>query len=176
MSDQETLTCYIHPNRETLLRCNRCERPICTSCAIQTPTGYRCPECVRGQQKKFRSARTIDFIFAPVIAGVLSLLGSYVVSLLGFFTLFLAPIVGTIIAEAVKRTTGGRRSKTLFYLVTGATVLGSLPILIMRVLPFLSALLGGRLGIFGVLPLIYQVAYAFLSAGSVYHRLSGIYL
>ena len=22
--------CYNHPDRETMLRCNRCERPICT--------------------------------------------------------------------------------------------------------------------------------------------------
>ena len=32
-------TCYNHPTRATLLRCNNCERPICSSCAIRTPTG-----------------------------------------------------------------------------------------------------------------------------------------
>jgi len=25
--------------------------PICSSCAVLTPTGYRCVECVRGQQR-----------------------------------------------------------------------------------------------------------------------------
>jgi hypothetical protein len=39
------------PDRETYLRCNRCERHICTSCAVLTPTGYRCKNCVRGAQK-----------------------------------------------------------------------------------------------------------------------------
>ena len=33
----ETLYCYIHPNRPTSLRCNRCERPICAEDAVLTP-------------------------------------------------------------------------------------------------------------------------------------------
>lgn len=45
--------CYRHPDRHTLLRCSRCERPICTSCSIDATVGQRCPECVRqeGTQK-----------------------------------------------------------------------------------------------------------------------------
>ena len=53
MSDQKPLTCYNHPNRETVLRCNRCEQPICVQCAVKTPTGYRCKQCVKTQQKVF---------------------------------------------------------------------------------------------------------------------------
>lgn len=37
--------CYRHPDRETLLACSHCERPICTACATQAPVGLRCPEC-----------------------------------------------------------------------------------------------------------------------------------
>ena len=51
-----TLYCYVHPDRETGLRCNRCERPICADCAVLTPTGYRCKECVREQKKVFDTA------------------------------------------------------------------------------------------------------------------------
>lgn len=40
--------CYRHPDRETLLGCGSCERPICTSCLVETPVGMRCPECARG--------------------------------------------------------------------------------------------------------------------------------
>lgn len=45
--------CYRHPDRHTLLRCSRCERPICASCSIDATVGQRCPECVReeGAQK-----------------------------------------------------------------------------------------------------------------------------
>ena len=49
----ETLYCYVHPTRETSLRCNNCDRPICAACAVRTPTGYRCRECVKRQQKVF---------------------------------------------------------------------------------------------------------------------------
>lgn len=41
--------CYRHPDRHTLLRCSRCERPICAACSIDASVGQRCPECVRAQ-------------------------------------------------------------------------------------------------------------------------------
>ncbi|HLF80868.1 MAG TPA: B-box zinc finger protein, partial [Anaerolineales bacterium] len=50
------LTCANHPTRETSLRCKRCDKPICASCAVLTPVGYRCRECVRGQQATFDTA------------------------------------------------------------------------------------------------------------------------
>lgn len=40
--------CYRHPDRETLLSCSNCERPICTSCMTQAAVGMRCPECAGG--------------------------------------------------------------------------------------------------------------------------------
>ncbi len=45
--------CANHPGVETSLRCNKCGKPICAKCAVRTPTGYRCKECVRGQLKDF---------------------------------------------------------------------------------------------------------------------------
>ena len=44
--------CEVHPDRETSLRCNKCGRLMCTECAVLTPVGYRCRECVRGQQER----------------------------------------------------------------------------------------------------------------------------
>lgn len=41
----ETPTCYRHRDRETLVSCSNCERPICTSCMVQAAVGVRCPEC-----------------------------------------------------------------------------------------------------------------------------------
>jgi membrane associated rhomboid family serine protease len=40
--------CYRHPDRETLLSCSNCERPICTACMTQAAVGMRCPDCARG--------------------------------------------------------------------------------------------------------------------------------
>ena len=47
-SAPDVMRCYRHPDRETLLSCSNCERPICTSCMTQAAVGVRCPECARG--------------------------------------------------------------------------------------------------------------------------------
>jgi membrane associated rhomboid family serine protease len=39
--------CYRHPDRETWIRCQRCDRPICAQCQTQAAVGVQCPECVR---------------------------------------------------------------------------------------------------------------------------------
>lgn len=44
------MECTFHPETETLLRCSKCERPICGRCAITTPVGARCPECAKVQR------------------------------------------------------------------------------------------------------------------------------
>lgn len=41
--------CYRHPDRHTLLKCSRCDRPICAACSIDATVGQRCPECVRSE-------------------------------------------------------------------------------------------------------------------------------
>ena len=173
----ETRTvCYNHPDRETMLRCNRCNRPICTACAVLTPTGYRCKECVRGQLKVFETARTSDYILAVVIAGGLSFIGSLIASFLGFFTIFIAPIAGVAIAEAVRWVVHKRRSKLLFQLATGGAIAGALPILLSALLTSLLFLGRGAGGIGGLLGVLWPGLYIFLVASTVYYRLSGIQL
>ena len=167
-----TLYCANHPGRETSLRCNKCGKPICVQCAVLTPIGYRCKDCVRGQQKKFETATWIDFPVAIIIAIVLAYIGSVVASFLSFFTIFVAPIAGVIIAEAVRLATHRRRSQRLYWAATAGVILGSLPRIL---IPVLALLLGGA-SLGALLPLVWQVLYVFLVVPSFYYRLSGIQL
>ena len=163
------LVCYNHPDRETYLRCNRCNRPICTDCAVLTPTGYRCKECVRGQQKVFETAQSLDPIIGFVIAVVLSFLGSYIARIMGFFIVFIAPILGLGITAVIRYAVKRRRSRLLFQVSAAGAVIGSLPFLVLG----LIGLLGGGFGI-SVLSLVWQGLYTFLIGTTVYYRLSGI--
>ena len=51
-------TCYRHPDRETYIRCQRCERPICPDCMRDAAVGFQCPKCVAEGAKTTRSGRT----------------------------------------------------------------------------------------------------------------------
>jgi len=171
MTDTTITTCYVHPERETSLRCKRCDRYICMSCAVSTPTGYICKECMRERQKVFDTAVWHDFVLGFAVAGLISGVASFLVTLIGgigFFGWLLVFIgssaAGGIIAEAVRAITQKRRSRPLFMTVSGGVIFGALPMLLLQ-------LLSGN--IFG---LIFQVIYLVVAVPMVYARLSGIQL
>ncbi len=51
--------CYRHPNRETGVRCTRCDRPICPACMNEASVGFQCPECVSQGRRTQRQRRTV---------------------------------------------------------------------------------------------------------------------
>ncbi|WP_436700661.1 rhomboid family intramembrane serine protease [Nocardioides sp. BYT-33-1] len=51
-------TCYRHSDRETWIRCQRCERPICPDCMHEAAVGFQCPECVAEGRASVRQAKT----------------------------------------------------------------------------------------------------------------------
>ena len=177
MSLNGPLYCYNHPQRQTYLRCNQCERPICSSCAMLTPTGYRCKECVRGQQKKFDTTRWWDYPVTVIVALVLSIVFDYLINsvrLMSIFLLILAPVAGMIIAAAVRFAVRKRRSRNLPYAATISTFVGGILFPIITII-YLFVLSPGA-GLSSLLSLIWPIAYAILSAITVFYRLKGIRL
>lgn len=179
---ESTLYCANHPNRETTLRCNRCEKPICAQCAIQTPVGYRCPECVRGQQRIFDNSTTIDLPVAAFISLVLVGGATVLLDFLGFWGLLVAPVIGGGIAEVVRWAVRRRRSRRLPLAAIAGGLVGVLIYLgfqLLRYLPVLaytSAGLGAGWIPGALLSFVWPVAYGILMLGTLYARLRGIQL
>ena len=163
--------CANHPAVETALRCNRCGKPICARCAVRTPTGYRCRECVRSQQKVFVTAEWYDYLLGFATAGILGLVASLLASLvsglsfIGWILIVVgAPSAGMVIAEGVRLVTRRHRSRALFITIAAAVVVSALPVIILNLL---------RLDIF---TLLFQGIYLFIATPVVYTRLSGLRL
>ncbi|MBV6397539.1 MAG: hypothetical protein HFACDABA_03153 [Anaerolineales bacterium] len=178
-----TLTCYVHPTRPTVLRCNNCERPICVSCAIRTPTGYRCKECVRGQQKIFDTAQWSDYVIVfftgAILSGIASVLVSIVTSFIWFLAIPLAPLAGVTIGNIARRFVKGRHSKWLNFLFGASIILGALPMIlvlgfggVMTASSYASA--NPSVGIFSFGPLFWQIVYLVLAAPAAYSQFSGL--
>lgn len=117
-----------------MLRCNKCDKPICFQCAVRTPVGYRCKECVRGQQAVFYNGASYDLPIAAAVAlilgGIAGALACAFLGFLGWFSLiaaiFAGPVAGGIIAEAVRRAVRKRRARHMKWVVAAACVAGVL--------------------------------------------------
>src|SRR5579859_745784 len=171
-TDTDTLYCANHPTVATSLRCNKCNKPICHKCAVLTPVGYRCRECVRGQQQVLETVIWYDYVVAGVLAAVLGGLAGALLVNLSWFTIFLAPLAGAGIAEIVRVAVRRRRGRYLYLVAAGAYVAGCLPLFAFGLA---SLLLGGRDGgLFGLLGLLWPLVYVALATGTFYTRLRGI--
>lgn len=153
--------CEVHPDRETGLRCNKCGRLMCVECAVRTPVGYRCRECVRQQEDRFYSATAVDYVIVFVVCAVLGYLGGLLLGLVRFIllALIIAAPVGGAIGEIALRLTRRRRGRYSGMVGAAATAIGALFPLI---LIFLNT---GRL-----VPDITLLIYAAVAAAAVYGR------
>lgn len=176
---ETSLLCANHPNRETTLRCNRCEKPICAQCAVQTPVGYRCRECVRGQQKVFDNSISIDYPIAAIVSLIGVAIATAVLDFLGFWGLFVAPVVGGGVAEIIRWAVRRRRSRRLPLVAVISGAVGVLIYLGVTFIPYLSYYIFSSNSGFGgwgglLLNFAWPIGYGFLILSTMYYRLRGL--
>lgn len=121
--------CAVHPDRETELRCNKCGRYMCTQCAVSTPVGYRCQQCVRQLEEKFYTAGNNDNVLIFGSIAVLTGIGGAVVSGINLWlilTIFASIVVGGGIAEVARRLVQKRRGRYFARVAAAGAVVGGL--------------------------------------------------
>lgn len=121
--------CAVHPERDTELRCNRCERYMCVDCAKRTSVGYTCRQCVRSHENKFFEGTSLDYAIVAVLGLTGGAIAVFVTSLLGGVLLLgivIAPALGGATAQITLQATGRRRGRYSGYVCAAAVLVGGI--------------------------------------------------
>jgi hypothetical protein len=162
------LYCANHPDTETLLRCNRCNKPICLKCAVLTDVGYRCKECIRGVQSSYFNAIPTDNLIGFGVALIITAIASPIAGFIfGFVPFFFGIIIafaigsgaGGALAQIIRASVGRRRGRYLRHFTLAGIILG--------------ILIGGVVGLFFGIPVfsLTTLAFAVLSTATAYQIL-----
>ncbi|HEV8282104.1 MAG TPA: hypothetical protein VGQ02_09615 [Candidatus Limnocylindrales bacterium] len=126
-SEPGPLYCYRHPDRETYVRCGRCDQPICMGCAMQGPVGMRCKTCGTPSRDPLTMMTPQQLALGGLVAIGAGTIGGFIGIQMGFFlALCLGPFAGGFISEAVQRVTGYKRGTRIKALVLGGILAGVL--------------------------------------------------
>jgi hypothetical protein len=127
--DNDMHYCAAHPERDTELRCNRCNRYMCSSCAVRTPVGYTCRQCVRGHEDKFFEGNLVDYGLVAATCAIGGALTPLVMMLIGGFLIIgfiVAPAIGGTAAQIALQLTRRRRGRYSGYVAGGSVFAGGM--------------------------------------------------
>lgn len=116
LPDQGLLTCATHRDVPTVLRCGKCDRPICSRCLVHTPVGPRCRDCARLRPLPVFQVGPLLYLRAAATGLALAVAAGLVWSMVpfgGFFSFFLSPFAGYVIGEGMSRAANRRQSRVL---------------------------------------------------------------
>lgn len=124
--DTSEQTCVCGSNIDTRLRCSRCGKPICPECMIESPVGYRCPECSAGTRAAaYRTTNTEVFkalVVGLLVAGVVGVVWGYYPS----WQFYLALLLGFGTAEGMAWAASYKKGGDLQAAAFGCVLLGIL--------------------------------------------------
>ena len=123
----EPVYCLRHRDRETGLRCARCNDPICPECMVQAAVGHLCPSCVTWERNPVGQVATSRLglaVAAGMGAGILLAVAVTVLTqaLGGFLSLIMWAVAGFLIGQAVHIAANRSRAPTLRFVAGGAAV------------------------------------------------------
>ena len=125
-SEQPVMFCAEHPSVETVLRCSRCEKPICPKCLVFTPVGARCRECARVQAPPVYTVGTTQYLRALGAglgsAVLIGLVWAFIPAIT-FFLLWTVLFVGYAIGEAISRAANRKRGPGLMTIAVFSVLL-----------------------------------------------------
>ena len=164
----QTNYCLRHSKTETNLRCGRCEEYICPECMVQTPVGFRCPDC-----GKARRVPTYDvtplFLTRGIAAGLaisvalgvaLGLLVRLLIEvpevpLLRFLPLVGVVGIGYLIGEGISLAVNRKMGRSLKFVAAGSMLVSYLTIIstfsFLGIAPLFEILF---VSLFGILALV----------------------
>ncbi|MBI2755120.1 MAG: B-box zinc finger protein [Chloroflexi bacterium] len=151
--DANVTRCARHPSVETVLRCGRCETPICPKCMVATPVGARCRTCA-GVKRVATVGKPLELARAFLLALLAAEVGALLLLLLPVFLIGHA-VVGFSVGWVVSRAVRGNRGRDLAILAVVAFLAGQV------LAPSVLAVATGRQ--FSVAPIL---AYPFFLIGN----------
>jgi hypothetical protein len=119
----EMLHCARHPHTETVLRCGRCDTPICAKCMVMSPVGARCPTCA--QVKRFALGLKPVEIAKAIGFGIgLGAVGTIILTFIPFLGLIGYAALGFGVGEVVSIGANRKRVPSLAPIAVACLFLG----------------------------------------------------
>lgn len=134
--------CAAH-NRETLLRCGRCDAPICPDCTVFGPAGARCRDCAALRSSHVYQLDTPRLTLAIVAALALAVVAGWAAAAVApsgiFIQFWLGLLIGGAVGETTWRLSGRKRGMAIEAGAGACAGLGMLAGHVLSALPALQA-------------------------------------
>jgi len=121
--DAPTLRCARHPSVETVLRCGKCDTPICPRCLVSTPVGARCPTCAQVKRFAF-GLKTQELLKAVGFGLATGAVGTIIVGFIPFLGLLGYMVMGFAVGEAVSIGANRKRPRELGPIAVACVFIG----------------------------------------------------
>ena len=115
--------CFYHKNKETVLTCSRCNKPVCNNCTTESLVGIKCIDCGSIGKPDILNVALKDFFRIIISSIIFSLFSSFLYSFLIVLILNI-DVLGNIQSIAIMFL----RVITLIFLVLFGVLNAELPI------------------------------------------------